>query len=61
MVDRPIKTGDVGNRRTVHVPLRVGPERRLREAFEREWKAIKADRIIATARQSRISTVLALW
>ena len=52
MVDRPIKLA-MSEPRTVHVTR--GPERRLREAFEREWKAIKADRIIAnTARQSRI-------
>ncbi|EHU0008789.1 DUF1073 domain-containing protein, partial [Salmonella enterica subsp. enterica serovar Braenderup] len=52
MVDRPIKLA-MSEPRTVHVTR--GPEKRLREAFEREWKAIKADRIIAnTARQSRI-------
>ncbi|MGX5056002.1 anti-CBASS protein Acb1 family protein [Enterobacter asburiae] len=52
MVDRPIKLA-MSDARTVHVTR--GPEKRLREAFEREWKAIKADRIIANvARQSRI-------
>ncbi|WP_238486122.1 DUF1073 domain-containing protein [Rahnella perminowiae] len=52
MVDRPIKLA-MGESRTVHVTR--GPEKRLREAFEAEWKAIKADKIIANvARQSRI-------
>ncbi|MDN0028649.1 anti-CBASS protein Acb1 family protein [Serratia marcescens] len=52
MVDRPIKLA-MSESRTVHVTR--GPEQRLREAFEREWRAINADRIIAnTARQSRI-------
>lgn len=52
MVDRPIKLA-MGESRMVHVTR--GPEKRLREAFEAEWKAIKADKIIANvARQSRI-------
>ena len=51
-MDRPIKLA-MSESRTVHVTR--GPEQRLREAFEREWRAINADRIIAnTARQSRI-------
>jgi hypothetical protein len=52
MVDRPIKLA-MSESRVVHVTR--GPERRLREAFEREWKALKADQIIANvARQARI-------
>lgn len=52
MVDRPIKLA-MSEARVVHVTR--GPERRLREAFEREWKVLNADRIIANvARQSRI-------
>ena len=52
MVDRPIKLA-MSESRTVRVPR--GPEKRLREAFEREWEALKVDRIIANvARQSRI-------
>ncbi|AHE73414.1 hypothetical protein M942_22625 [Enterobacter ludwigii] len=52
MVDRPIRMA-MSESRTVHVTC--GPERRLREAFEREWKALRADQIIANvARQSRI-------
>ncbi|MDK1204187.1 DUF1073 domain-containing protein [Cronobacter turicensis] len=52
MVDRPIKLA-MSEPRVVHVTR--GPEKRLREAFEREWAAIKADRIIANvARLARI-------
>lgn len=52
MVDRPIKMA-MNESRTVHVP---GPlEQQLRDAFEREWKLLKADEIIAnTGRQARI-------
>ena len=52
MVDRPIKLA-MAEPRVVRVTR--GPDKRLSEAFEREWKALKADRLIANvARQSRI-------
>lgn len=48
MVDRPIKMA-MNETRTVHVTNTAGIERRLRDSFEREWKALGADRYIANA------------
>lgn len=48
MVDRPIKMA-MNESRTVHVPQTFGIEQRLRDAFEREWKELGADRHIANA------------
>lgn len=60
MVDRPIKMA-MNEQRTVHVAQSYGLEQRLRDAFEREWKAIGADRHIANAaRISRIYGVSAI-
>lgn len=60
MVDRPIKMA-MNEPRTVHVAQSYGLEQRLRDAFEREWKAIGADRHIANAaRISRIYGVSAI-
>ncbi len=52
MVDRPIKMA-MNESRTVHVSQAYGIEQRLRDAFEREWKALGADKQIANA--ARIS------
>ena len=46
MVDGPIKKAQ-SQRREITVPN--GPEERVREAFEEEWKALGADAIIANA------------
>lgn len=60
MVDRPIKMA-MNEPRSVHVAQSYGLEQRLRDAFEREWKAIGADRNIANAaRISRIYGVSAI-
>ncbi|EPE9485091.1 anti-CBASS protein Acb1 family protein [Atlantibacter hermannii] len=48
MVDRPIKMA-MSESRTVHIAQTFGLEQRLRDAFEREWKALGADRHIANA------------
>lgn len=48
MVDRPIKMA-MSEPRTVHVSGTFGLEQRLRDAFEREWKSLGADRHIANA------------
>lgn len=60
MVDRPIKMA-MNEPRTVHVSQAYGVEQRLRDAFEREWKALGADKHIANAaRISRIYGVSAI-
>lgn len=60
MVDRPIKMA-MNESRTVHISQVYGIEQRLRDAFEREWKALGADRHIANAaRISRIYGVSAI-
>lgn len=60
MVDRPIKMA-MNESRTVHVSQAYGIEQRLRDAFEREWKALGADKHIANAaRISRIYGVSAI-
>ncbi|MXF49714.1 DUF1073 domain-containing protein [Raoultella sp. Lac2] len=60
MVDRPIKMA-MNEPRSVHVAQSYGLEQRLRDAFEREWKSIGADRHIANAaRISRIYGVSAI-
>ncbi|HBV9606241.1 TPA: DUF1073 domain-containing protein [Klebsiella pneumoniae] len=60
MVDRPIKMA-MNESRTVHISQAYGIEQRLREAFEREWKALGADKHIANAaRISRIYGVSAI-
>ncbi|ABP59713.1 phage portal protein [Enterobacter sp. 638] len=48
MVDRPVKMA-MNEPRTVHIAQTFGIEQRLRDAFEREWKALGADRHIANA------------
>lgn len=48
MVDRPIKMA-MNEPRTVHVSETYALEQRLRDAFEREWKAIDANKHIANA------------
>lgn len=60
MVDRPIKMA-MNESRTVHISQTYGIEQRLRDAFEREWKALGADKHIANAaRISRIYGVSAI-
>lgn len=60
MVDRPIKMA-MNESRTVHISQAYGIEQRLRDAFEREWKALGADKHIANAaRISRIYGVSAV-
>ncbi|EPY7259197.1 anti-CBASS protein Acb1 family protein [Klebsiella pneumoniae] len=60
MVDRPIKMA-MNESRTIHVSQAYGIEQRLRDAFEREWKALGADKHIANAaRISRIYGVSAI-
>ncbi|WP_417639594.1 anti-CBASS protein Acb1 family protein [Klebsiella aerogenes] len=60
MVDRPIKMA-MNEPRTVHISQAYGIEQRLRDAFEREWKALGADKHIANAaRISRIYGVSAI-
>jgi len=60
MVDRPIKMA-MNEPRTVHVAQSYGLEQRLRDAFEREWRALGANRHIANAaRISRIYGVSAV-
>ncbi|AWF34387.1 hypothetical protein CSC17_5331 [Klebsiella oxytoca] len=60
MVDRPIKMA-MNESRTVHISQTYGIEQRLRDAFEREWKALGADNHIANAaRISRIYGVSAI-
>ncbi|OTE32436.1 hypothetical protein AW116_12815 [Escherichia coli] len=60
MVDRPIKMA-MNESRTVHISQAYGIEQRLRDAFEREWKALGADNHIANAaRISRIYGVSAI-
>ncbi|HBX2740447.1 TPA: DUF1073 domain-containing protein [Klebsiella pneumoniae] len=60
MVDRPIKMA-MSESRTVHISQAYGIEQRLRDAFEREWKALGADKHIANAaRISRIYGVSAI-
>lgn len=60
MVDRPIKMA-MNETRTVHISQAYGIEQRLRDAFEREWKALGADKHIANAaRISRIYGVSAI-
>ncbi|MEL9144886.1 hypothetical protein J4V50_24280, partial [Escherichia coli] len=54
MVDRPIKMA-MNESRTVHISQAYGIEQRLRDAFEREWKALGADKHIANA--ARISRI----
>lgn len=54
MVDRPIKMA-MNEPRTVHIAQTYSLEQRLRDAFEKEWKALKADQhIAAAARIARI-------
>lgn len=48
MVDRPIKMA-MNEPRTIHVAQSFGLEQRLRDAFEREWKALGANQHIANA------------
>jgi hypothetical protein len=48
MVDRPIKMA-MNEPRTVHVAQSYSLEQRLRDAFEREWKAMGANQHIANA------------
>lgn len=60
MVDRPIKMA-MNEPRTVHVAQSYGLEQRLRDAFEREWKAMGANQHIANAaRIARIYGVSAV-
>ncbi|HCI4499774.1 anti-CBASS protein Acb1 family protein [Klebsiella pneumoniae] len=60
MVDRPIKMA-MNESRTVHISQAYGIEQRLRDAFDREWKALGADNHIANAaRISRIYGVSAI-
>ena len=60
MVDRPIKMA-MNESRTVHISQAYGIEQRLSDAFEREWKALGADKHIANAaRISRIYGVSAI-
>ncbi|WP_373629662.1 phage portal protein [Klebsiella variicola subsp. variicola] len=60
MVDRPIKMA-MNESRTVHVSQAYGIEQRLRDAFEREWRSLGADKHIANAaRISRIYGVSAI-
>ncbi|WP_158781597.1 anti-CBASS protein Acb1 family protein [Pantoea sp. BAV 3049] len=60
MVDRPIKMA-MNEPRTVHVAQSFGLEQRLRDAFEREWKALGANQHIANAaRIARIYGVSAV-
>lgn len=60
MVDRPIKMA-MNESRTVRISQAYGIEQRLRDAFEREWKALGADKHIANAaRISRIYGVSAI-
>ena len=60
MVDRPIKMA-MNEPRTVHVAQSYGLEQRLRDAFEREWKAMGANQHIANAaRIARIYGVSAI-
>ncbi|HDU5759489.1 TPA: DUF1073 domain-containing protein [Klebsiella variicola] len=60
MVDRPIKMA-MNESRTVHISQAYGIEQRLRDAFEREWKALGSDKHIANAaRISRIYGVSAI-
>lgn len=54
MVDRPIKMA-MNEPRAVHIAQTYSLEQRLRDAFEKEWKALKADQhIAAAARIARI-------
>ncbi len=54
MVDRPIKMA-MNEPRTVHIAQTYSLEQRLRDAYEKEWKALKADQhIAATGRVARI-------
>ncbi|WP_145482050.1 anti-CBASS protein Acb1 family protein [Yersinia rohdei] len=48
MVDRPIKMA-MNEPRTVHVSQTFALEQRLRDAFEREWRSLGADRHISNA------------
>ncbi|EOD4081017.1 phage portal protein [Yersinia enterocolitica] len=48
MVDRPIKMA-MNESRTVHVSQTFALEQRLRDAFEREWRSLGADRHISNA------------
>lgn len=48
MVDRPIKMA-MNEPRTVHIAQTYSLEPRLSDAFEKEWKALKADQHIAAA------------
>ncbi|ENF1920417.1 DUF1073 domain-containing protein [Klebsiella michiganensis] len=60
MVDRPIKMA-MNEPRTIHISQAYGIESRLSDAFEREWKALGADKHIANAaRISRIYGVSAV-
>ncbi|HBM2960922.1 TPA: DUF1073 domain-containing protein [Klebsiella michiganensis] len=60
MVDRPIKMA-MNEPRTLHISQAYGIEQRLRDAFEREWKALGANKHIANAaRISRIYGVSAV-
>lgn len=60
MVDRPIKMA-MNEARTIHVAQSFGLEQRLRDAFEREWKALGANQHIANAaRIARIYGVSAV-
>ncbi|MDH7079855.1 DUF1073 domain-containing protein [Escherichia coli] len=60
MVDRPIKMA-MNESRTVHISQAYGIEQRLRDAFEREWKELGADKHIANAASiSRIYGVSAI-
>lgn len=54
MVDRPIKMA-MNEPRTIHISQAYGVESRLSDAFEREWKALGADKHIANA--ARISRI----
>lgn len=54
MVDRPIKMA-MNEPRTIHISQAYGIEQRLRDAFEREWKALGANKHIANA--ARISRI----
>ncbi|PIJ48837.1 hypothetical protein BL250_02240 [Erwinia sp. OLTSP20] len=60
MVDRPVKMA-MNEPRAVHIAQAFGLEQRLRDAFEREWKALNANRHIANAaRIARIYGVSAV-
>lgn len=60
MVDRPIKMA-MNEPRTLHISQAYGIESRLSDAFEREWKALGANKHIANAaRISRIYGVSAV-